>query len=67
MAKIRTMFSTNLNKIGRVSTVTEEEAATLVREGRAVRVPEPPAEPEQAPKPAAAPPAPVPPAGTSRP
>jgi hypothetical protein len=41
MAKVKITFSGDLSEIGKTRTVTDAEAATMVREGRAVHVPEP--------------------------
>lgn len=46
MAKVRITFSADLKQVGKIRTVTDEEAVVLVREGRAVHVAEPPPEPE---------------------
>lgn len=60
MPKVRIMFSGNIGEIGKLRTVSEEDAATMVREGRAQRVAEPPAEqPEPAVAPAPAKPSPT--------
>jgi hypothetical protein len=45
MARVVIAFDADLKKIGKVREVPEEEAATLVREGRARRLADPP-EPE---------------------
>lgn len=62
MAKIKIMFSGDVTQIGKQRSVPDDEAAAMVREGRAVYVAEPapapaPAEepaPQPAPKPAPA-------------
>lgn len=62
MAKVMIMFSGDLRQVGKTRTVTDEDAVTMVREGRAVYVADPPPEPEPtAPaEPQAAPAAPAP-------
>lgn len=45
MAKVRISFSADLTEIGKVRSVSDDEAAVLVREGRATYVAEPPPDP----------------------
>lgn len=51
MAKVKIMFSGDVRQIGKTRTVPDEDAAVMVREGRAVYVAEPPPEAEPAPAP----------------
>lgn len=46
MPKVRITFSGDVREIGKVRTVSDEDAATMVREGRAQLVTEPPAQPK---------------------
>lgn len=46
MAKVKIMFSGDINQIGKTRSVPDEEAAAMVREGRAQYVAEPPADTE---------------------
>lgn len=53
MPKVKIVFSGDVTEIGKVRTVSAEDAATMVREGRAQHVAEPPAAPAPEPAPAA--------------
>lgn len=49
MPKVTIMFSGDIGEIGKTRTVSDEDAATMVREGRAVLAVEPPPDPEPVP------------------